>query len=103
MNTYKLTDSNQKALIYSSISTRKEGDSKTCTCSFSWNSEDEAEKRIQSKEVVIMASRPIDENEPQILQSAWVIAGKDLYKELYDMPREVKELDIQFNCVLVKE
>ena len=101
--TYKLTDSEQKSFIYGAISSRKDNDSKTCTCSFSWNSEEEAEQRLQSKEVVIMAFRPIDEDEAQILQSAWVTAGKDYYNHLHNMPKEIEELDIQFNCVLIAE
>jgi hypothetical protein len=99
---YKLTDSNQNALLYCAISSRETEDgSKICTCSFSWNSEEEAQKRLQSKKVVVMAGRPLDEKEPNILQSAWVTAGKDYFKELYQMPKEVEELDIQFNCVLL--
>jgi hypothetical protein len=98
-----LTDVNKKTFLHCSIIAKEENNSKkTCICSFSWNNEEEAEKRLQSTEVVIMASRPIDEDETQILQSAWVTVGKDYYKDLHNMPKEIEELDIQFNCVLIR-
>ena len=103
---YTLTDSSKKALLHCSISSQEvERKFKTCKCSFSWNSKEESEKRLQSAaEVVVMALRPIDEEELNVLQSAWVTAGKDYYKNLYNMPKEIEELDIQFNCVsLIKE
>jgi hypothetical protein len=99
---YTLTDANGKTFLYCSILTEEEdGNKKTCICSFSWNNEAEAEERIKSKHVVIMAGRPVDESEPNILQSAWVIAGKEYYKEAFDLPKDVEKLDIQFNCKLV--
>ena len=101
---YTLTDSSERALLHCSISNQEvERKFKTCKCSFSWNSKEESEKRLQSAEVVVMALRPIDEEEPNILQSAWVTAGKDYYKNLYSMPKEIEELDIQFNCVLISK
>jgi len=101
---YVLTDANEKTFLYGSIIVKEKRDNeKTCVCSFSWNNEAEAEERIQSKDVVIMASRPINESEPNILQSSWVIAGKEYYKNLYNMPKEIEELDIQFNCVLISK
>jgi len=99
---YVLTDANEKTFLYGSIIVKEKRDNKkTCACSFSWNNEAEAEERIQSKHVVIMASRPIDESEPNILQSAWVIAGKEYYKVAFDLPKDVENLDIQFNCRIV--
>ena len=100
---YTFTDANEKTFLYGSIVTNKEKNSnkKICICSFSWNNENESEERLNSKHVVIMADRPVDESEPNILQSAWVIAGKDYYKEVFDLPKDVENLDIQFNCIVV--
>ena len=99
---YTFTDANEKTFLYGSIITKeKDSNKKTCICSFSWNNEDEAEERIESKYVVIMADRPVDESEPNILQSAWVIVGKECYKKAFDLPKDVEDLDIQFNCIVV--
>lgn len=99
---YTFTDANEKTFLYGSIITKeRDNNKKTCICSFSWNNEAEAEERIQSKHVVIMAGRPVDELEPNILQSAWVIVGKEWYKEAFDLPKDVENLDIQFNCTVV--
>jgi len=99
---YTFTDANEKTFLYGSIITEeRDNNKKTCICSFSWNNEAEAEERIQSKHVVIMAARPVDELEPNILQSAWVIVGKECYKEAFDLPKDVENLDIQFNCTVV--
>jgi len=101
---YTLSDNKQKTYLYCSIITEiteKDINKKTCICSFSWDNEDESEKRLQSNAVIIMANRKVDESELNILQSAWVTAGKEYYKTMFGLPKDIEDLDIQFNCVSI--
>ena len=106
MKYYILTDHNEKVNLIGAIRNYSTSDKrivdnnlKICQCGFSWDSKEQANDRLNSFHCIVIAGRPIDEDEGQILQSAWVTAGKKYYKDHFDMPREVGELDIQFNCV----
>jgi len=101
-----LTDQDEKAKLIGAIRNYSTSDKrivdnnlKICQCGFSWDSKEQADDRLNSFHCIVMADRLIDEDEAQILQSAWVTVGKQYYKDHFDMPMEVEELDIKFNCV----
>jgi len=105
---YYLSDTINKARIIGAIATSegiKKGE-KTCTCTFSFNKDDrkavaEAIDALDfnPKQCIIMCGRKIKEPDTYVLQSAWVTVGKEMYDELFGLPKDVKNLDIQFKCV----
>ena len=99
MKYYILTDTKEKTNLFCAIESIAQNNSKTCKCGFSWNNKEDSYARLNSKHCIVMANRPLSEDETRILQSAWVTVGKQYYKDHFDMPMEVEELDIKFNCV----
>lgn len=98
---YKLTDIHEKAFLYGVIVQdliTNESNKKTLRCGFSWNSIEEAEQRSASSQCITMADREMDEDEVYILRSAWMHV-RDGYKMEFGLPKEIEDLDIQFNCV----
>ena len=95
---YKLTDSKNDTFIIGSINCEIIDELKNCRCGFSWKNEKEAVERQESNHCIIMNGRKVDENETQILQSAWVKFGKEYYKTTFNLPRKIELIDIKHDC-----
>jgi len=99
---------NKNAKIIVALSDEIVGNTRTCRCGFSYKGKTikdmkkESYQRMNSNLCIIMCGRSIEEDDVNIAQAAWVVAGKDCYDKTFILPDEIKNLDIQYHGVAEK-